>query len=169
MRILLAAFAALCLVVAADGVAAQGAAVPFGDIRHDNSLPVEVTADQLDIDQQSGVAVFTGNVLVGQGEMRLKAPRLRVEYARRAADGSGGRIERMQASDGVILNNGRATAEAEAADYTVATGVVVMTGNVILTQDSNVLAGERFVVQLRDGTGVMTGRVRTILQQSDGQ
>lgn len=168
MRIVLAAILALLLGPAA-GALAQGAAVPFGGLSHDGKAPVEVTADQLDIDQQSGVALFTGNVRVAQGELRIASPKLRVEYSRRTAEGAGGQIEKMYATGGVTINNGRATAESTEAEYTVATGIVVMTRDVVLVQDANVLAGDRFDVDLRAGKGVMTGRVRTILQQSGGE
>lgn len=169
MRIVPAAFAAMLLLAHAGAVYAQGASVPFGGLSHDGKAPVEVTADQLDIDQQSGVALFTGNVRVAQGELRIASPRLRVEYSRRSADGAGGQIEKMHATGGVTINNGRATAESAEAEYTVSTGIVVMTGDVVLVQDENVLAGDRFDVDLRAGRGVMTGRVRTILQQSGGE
>lgn len=169
MRSVLAA--AICALVLAlpHSAVAQGATVPFGGLTHDSSAPVEVTADQLDIDQKNGIAVFTGNVLVGQAELRMRSPRLRVEYARKSEGGSGGEIEHMIATGGVILTNRDAVAESREADYTVSTGEVVMTGDVVITQEQNVLAGDRFVVQLKGGTGVMTGRVRTILQQSEAE
>lgn len=166
MRSALAAALAVITLGSVPLALAQGASVPFGGLSHDSSAPVEVTADQLDIDQKNGIAIFTGNVLVGQAELRMRSPKLRVEYSRRSEAGTGGEIERMIATGGVVLTNRDAVAESREADYTVATGEVIMTGDVILTQDSNVLAGDRFVVQLKNGTGVMTGRVRTILQQS---
>lgn len=139
---------------------AQGAAVSFGGIRADTRLPVEVTADALTVSQTDGTAIFVGNVLVGQGEMRLSAEQVTVEYG--AGDQS--RIERLHAKGGVTLVSGAEAAEAEEAVYTVDTGEVVMTGSVLLTQGGNTLAGERLVVDLATGTGRMEGRVRTVLQ-----
>ena len=52
---------------------AQDAAISFGGLKQDTSLPVEVKADSLAVNQADGSATFTGNVLVGQGEMRLSA------------------------------------------------------------------------------------------------
>ena len=63
---------------------AQDAQVAFGGLRQDTTLPVEVKAESLTVNQTDGSATFTGNVLVGQGEMRLAAQTVRVEYA---ADG----------------------------------------------------------------------------------
>ena len=72
---------------------AQGTNVAFGAIKQDTDAPVEVTADELAVDQATGQATFTGNVVIGQGEMRLSAPRVLVVYT----EGQTG-IERMEAS-----------------------------------------------------------------------
>lgn len=136
---------------------AQGASVAFGGLKQDTSLPVEVSADQLAVNQADGTAVFTGNVLVGQGEMRLSAGRVKVEYT---ADGSG--ISRLFASEGVTLTNATDAAEAREAVYTIDSGNVVMTGDVLLTQGSNALSGQKLVINLKAGTGVMEGRVQTV-------
>lgn len=139
---------------------AQGAEVAFGGIRADTSLPVEVTADALSVSQTDGTAVFTGNVLVVQGEMRLSAERVEVVYG--SADRS--RIERLHASGQVTLVSGKDAAEAADAVYTIDSGAVEMTGNVLLTQGANTIAGQKLVVDLASGTGRMEGRVTTVLQ-----
>lgn len=142
---------------------AQGAQVAFGGMQQDTSAPVEVTADQLQVNQSDGTALYTGNVVIGQGEMRLAAPRVLIVYA----EGQD-RIDRMEASGGVTLVNGDEAAEAENADYSIDTGTVVMTGNVLLTQGDNALTSERMVVNLEDGTAQMEGRVRTVINQGSG-
>ncbi|MCE0505468.1 MULTISPECIES: lipopolysaccharide transport periplasmic protein LptA [unclassified Roseivivax] len=140
----------------------QGAEVAFGTMRQDSSLPVEVSADQLSVDQSSGTAVYTGNVVIGQGDMRLAAPRVLVVYTEGASQ-----IERLEATGGVTLVSGEEAAEAERADYNVAQGTVVMVGNVLLTQGENALTSERMVVNLDDGTAQMDGRVRTVFQPEE--
>jgi lipopolysaccharide export system protein LptA len=139
--------------------------VQFGGMQQDTSAPVEVTADQLQVNQSDGTALYTGNVLIVQGEMRLSAPRVLVVYSETA-----GRIDRMEASGGVTMVSGSEAAEAERADYSIEDGQVVMSGNVLLTQGENALTSERMTVDLSDGTAQMSGRVRTVLQpQDDGQ
>lgn len=157
------------LTFAAAGLAAaQGTQVDFGSRNPDASLPVEVTSDTLQVDRTSGVAIFTGNVLVGQGEMRLSADSVRVEYV--MVDGkSTGDIGRVLANGNVTFVNGVEAAEGDVADYDVTTGTLQMSGDVILTQEQSILAGERLVVNMTDGTGVMEGRVKTILQNTGGQ
>ncbi|MFN7225045.1 MAG: LptA/OstA family protein [Paracoccaceae bacterium] len=151
-------FRALCLAaVMASPVAAQQADIRFGGLRQDTTLPVEVTSDSLSVDQATGAALFTGNVLAKQGDMRLSAGTIRVEYG---ANGQG--IDRLIASDGVTLVSPTDAAEASEAVYTIESGNVVMTGNVLLTQGNAAISGEKLTVNLKDGTGTMTGRVKTI-------
>lgn len=142
---------------------AQGANVAFGGLQHDSTLPVEVTADQLNVNQADGTAIFTGNVHVVQGAMTMTARKLRVEYGQPGTEYAG-RIQRMHATGQVVLVSGGEAAEGDEAVYTIDKANVVMTGNVILTQAQNALSGERLVVDLNAGTGVMQGRVKTIFQ-----
>ena len=149
---------ALCLLAAmASPLAAQQADIRFGGLQQDTTLPVEVTSDTLSVDQATGAAVFTGNVLAKQGEMRLTAGAIRVEYTA-AGDG----IDRLLATDGVTLVSPTDAAEAREAVYTIASGTVVMTGDVLLTQGNAAISGEKLTVNLKDGTGTMTGRVRSV-------
>jgi lipopolysaccharide export system protein LptA len=135
---------------------AQGTGVAFGTIRQDTGLPV---ADNLSVDQETGKAIFTGNVVIGQGEMRMSAPRVLVVY-RSDSDG----IQRLEATGGVTLVSGPDAAEAERAEYNIDTGTIEMSGNVLLSQGRSALSADCMSVRLSDGTARMSGRVRTILQ-----
>ena len=141
---------------------AQGTGVAFGGLRQDTTLPVEVNADELSVDQADGAAVFSGNVTVAQGEMRLAAGEVRVVYGE-GADG-GNRIDRLEATGGVTLVAGADAAEAREAVYTVDSGVIVMTGDVLLTQGRNTITSQKLTVNLTEGRGVLEGGVRTIFQ-----
>lgn len=140
-------------------VTAQGAQVAFGSTQQDSDLPVEVTADNLNVNQNDGTAVFTGNVLIGQGEMRLAAPRVLVVYLE---DESG--IESLNATGGVTLVSGEDAAEASQADYNIQTGLIEMEGDVLLIQGVNALTGDKMFIDTKAGTARVTGRVKTVLQ-----
>ncbi len=135
---------------------AQQAQVAFGGLKQDTSLPVEIEADNLVVNNADGSAEFSGNVLVGQGDMRLTAGSIRVEYG---ADGKS--INRLIASGGVTLANASEAAEAREAIYTIASGEVIMTGDVLLTQGQTALSGQKLIIDLKAGTGRMEGRVQT--------
>lgn len=144
---------------------AQGANVSFGGgLQQDTSAPVEVTADNLAVNQKDGTALYTGNVVIVQGDMRLAAPRVLVIFSE-----DQNKIQRMEATGGVVLVSGEEAAEAERADYNIEDGLVVMSGDVLLTQGQSALTSERMVVNLDTGTAQMTGRVKTVIRQEEGQ
>ncbi|WP_405403227.1 lipopolysaccharide transport periplasmic protein LptA [Paracoccus sp. Ld10] len=132
----------------------------FGGMQADTSAPVEVAADNLDVNQADGTALFTGNVVIGQGAMRLSADRVAVQYA----PGDQQRIDSLTATGNVTLVSGEDAAEAAEAVYDVAEGSVLLTGDVLLSQGGNVLAGDRMTVDLATGAAQVQGRVRSVLQ-----
>ncbi len=147
---------AVLAALACSPLAAQEAKIAFGDLSQDTTLPVDIEADQLSVNNADGTAVFTGNVLVGQGDMRLAAAEVRVEYA---PDGRA--IQRLHATGGVTIANLADAAEAREAVYTIDTGIIVLTGDVLLVQGASALSGQKLTINLKDGTGVMEGRVST--------
>jgi lipopolysaccharide export system protein LptA len=158
-------FMTVCLSLMASGLTAQGANIALGTGAFDAKLPVEVTADEFTVDQSTGKAVFDGNVLVVQGSVRLSAGRVTIEYAE---SGSEGGIERLLASGGVTFVTASDAAEASDAVYSVAEGTVTLSGDVLLTQGPNAIAGDRLVVNLDSGNGRMEGRVRTVITPANG-
>lgn len=134
--------------------------INLGGMEVDTSAAVEVTADSLSIDQASGTAVFAGNVMIIQGDLRLTAGRVEVVYG---ADTS--EIARLLASEGVTFVTADEAAEAQQADYDIRSGLLVMTGNVLLTQGSSAISAGQMTINVTDGTATMEGRVRTVLQQ----
>lgn len=44
--------------------------IAFGDLNQDTTLPVEVQADQLAVNNSDGSAVFSGNVLVTRADSK---------------------------------------------------------------------------------------------------
>lgn len=154
------------LSILAAAAAAQ-TSVPFGTSGHDASEPVEVTSDRLDLDQGTGTAVFSGKVRVGQGELRLAADRVQVFYDPKS-QGATGPIQRLVATGNVTLANGTEAAEANEATYEVASGHVDMQGDVLLTQGSNALSGDRLAIDLNANTARMEGRVRTLFVPQSG-
>lgn len=158
LRLIASIIALLFLPMAA---LAQGAQVSFGG-NQDTNAPVEVTADNLAVNQKEGTAVYSGNVLIVQGDMRLAAQRVVVIYSEAAK-----KIQRMEATGGVTMVSGEEAAEAQRADYSLDKGVVVMSGDVLLTQGASALTSEKMTVNLETGTAQLSGRVRTVLNQDE--
>lgn len=135
---------------------AQQAKIAFGDLAQDTSQPVEVTADQLAVNNADGTAVFSGNVKVVQGDMTLSAGEVQVKYG-----STPGEIDQLIASGRVNVTNLGDAARADGAVYTIDSGKIVMSGNVVLTQGPSSMKGQELTINLTDGTGLMSGRVTT--------
>ncbi|MDJ0627951.1 MAG: lipopolysaccharide transport periplasmic protein LptA [Rhodobacter sp.] len=141
---------------------AQGTSVSLGVQDHDSSQPVEITSQELAVDQENGTATFTGDVIVGQGGITMTCQRMIVEYA---PDESGqNQIEVIRMSGDVTFVGDNEAAESDAAIYRLDAEIIVMTGNVLVTQGSTALSSDKLTYNLQTGSGVMEGRVKTILQ-----
>ncbi|AZL59224.1 lipopolysaccharide transport periplasmic protein LptA [Tabrizicola piscis] len=135
---------------------AQQATIAFGDLEQDTTQPVEVTADQLAVNNADGTALFSGNVKVVQGDMTLTAGEVEVKYGSEP-----GEIDQLLASGGVSVTNLGDAAKADGAVYTIKSGQIVMSGNVLLTQGPSSMQGQKLTINLTDGSGIMEGRVTT--------
>jgi lipopolysaccharide export system protein LptA len=136
-------------------------AVGFGGVPHDSSQPVEVTADTLRVNETTGNAIFEGNVIVVQGDLRMVARRIEVIYS--TTDGNRA-VEDVVATGDVLITRGTDAAEGDEAIYKVPTGFLTMTGNVLVTQGPSTVAGDRMDVDMNTGIGTVDGRVRTVLE-----
>ncbi|MEM9321009.1 MAG: LptA/OstA family protein [Pseudomonadota bacterium] len=159
MKTLTAVMLCVLSFCAAQAALAQ-VGIGFGGVAHDGSQPVEVTADSLTVDRENGNAVFAGNVLIIQGDLRMTAGEVEIIY-------SGDDIDRVVASGGVLVTRGDDAAEGSEAEYTVTDANLTLSGDVLVTQGPTAIAGDRMVVDLATGSGTVSGRVRTTLQGQD--
>jgi lipopolysaccharide export system protein LptA len=146
---------------------AGSAAAQIGASGHDNSAPIEITAEQLTVRQNENLAIFSGDVDAIQGEISLKADELRVFYVEgedqaAAAGGGGQNIRRIEADGNVLLTAPEQSAAGQSGVYDVGTGSVVLIGNVILTRDANVIRGGRAEMDLNTG-------IATVLPGAQGE
>jgi lipopolysaccharide export system protein LptA len=123
--------------------------------QHDTSLPIEITADSLEVVQDRKIATFTGNVDAVQGDLVLSADQLRVHYGDDANAAPGppgmGSIRRIEADGNVFLSSPRETAQGDAGVYDVASNRLTLEGAVVLTQEENVIRGQRLEIDLVSG------------------
>lgn len=146
----------------AEAPAEQGTTIAFGSRQQNTDAPIDVTSERLDVDENANTALFTGDVVAVQDTMTLYAPWVKVFYKE---DQSG--ISHLIAKDGVTLIQGDEAAEGEEATYDLEKEVIVMTGDVLVTQRLSAIAADKMTVQLDDGTALMKGRVKTLLRTND--
>ena len=148
---------AALLAAAAFFTGSAHAQTSFGSgFGHDASEPIEVAAESLEVRNSDNVAVFRGQVRVKQGAVRMTATELEVTYARGGGEGA---IDRLKAIGEVVITNGNDTATADEADYDVGASEILMTGDVLLVQGSNAIAGDKLRIDLTTGQARMIGRV----------
>jgi lipopolysaccharide export system protein LptA len=160
--------------------AAPGGGGPFGS----GNAPIDISADELEVLDAESRAVWRGNVEAVQGTNRLRAPVLNIYYAQRGAGGQsvpgagGGEIRRMEAEGPVYYVTPQQNARSDHAVYEAGTNTIVMTGNVVLVQDKNVVQGARLVIDTRTNKATLTpaarglnqpGRVRGVFYPSQAQ
>ena len=133
---------------------AQATMIVFGGMRGDPTLPVNITAQTLTVDEGQATAVFAGDVLVVQGAMRLQADEVRVLYSTGAS-----RIDQLWAEGNVVLVNAEDAARAQRAEYVIDEGIVTMHDDVVLTQGEAVFTAQRFSTDLTQGVGTLEGGV----------
>lgn len=132
----------------------------------DRTQPIEIEADILTLQQENAVAIFEGHVLAVQGDLSLKAQKVRVHYI---ADGTESEqsIDRIEAEGDVVIASPRETATGDEGIYDVAGEAMQLTGSVILTRDGNVLKGDRLDIDLVTNTHKLSspadgGRIKAL-------
>lgn len=102
----------------------------------DVDAPVTWEADDQVVDTNAKTVTTTGNVIVTQGDMRLRADTVRIEGY------EGSTAERIVANTRVVVDSPTmGTATGDTAIYDIAQHLITFTGKVVLTKDKNVLRG----------------------------
>ena len=161
-----AAAAAFGLLALAPAITlAQDFGAAFSGFDTGSNQPIQIEADKLEVRDPEQLAIYTGNVVVRQGDTVMEAPELRVFYSGEAqGDTPGSEVSRLEAGVGVVVRSGDRTASGDQAILDMSQDLVTMTGNVVLTEGTNVVRGERLIVNLATDEGRMEGgRVQTLI------
>jgi lipopolysaccharide export system protein LptA len=142
------ALLAAVLACATPAVAAQSGAT-FGI---DSNRPIAVNGDSFTADLNAETGTFSGNVIVTQGEVRLRADTVTVVSP-------GGNTSRLEARGNVVVDSPSGTARGATAVYDVPSEIIRLSGPVVLTKDQNVMRGSSLVVEVGTGIARLTGGV----------
>jgi lipopolysaccharide export system protein LptA len=125
------------------------------------NAPIDLSADNMFVDQNTGLVVYTGNVVVHQGEVKLRADKMRAKLVNNAPT-------HLYADGRVVIDAPNGIATGDNGVYEVTPRLVTLTGHVILTKDKNVLRGSKLLVNLISGQATLdggqgkTGRVQAL-------
>ena len=113
---------------------------------------VNITADLFSIDEETRVAVFTGNVVVTHPNVTVWAPKVVATYG----EGGTSDIETFEASGNVKLETTEQTATGERAVFTPADQLLRLTGNVVVTNSGGTVNAGELVVNLATNVSTFT-------------
>ncbi len=151
VRSALAGLGAGALVALAGGGAiawAQGIA------GFNSGAPVNYEADRIELQDRQKRVILSGNVDISQADLRLRAARTTVAYV----DNGSVKIQRIDATGGVVVTRGSETARGDVAIYDFNRRLITMVGNVGLRRGADNLNGGRLVIDLASGVSSVDGR-----------
>jgi lipopolysaccharide export system protein LptA len=119
-----------------------------------SDAPVNYAADRIELQDKQKRVILSGNVDIGQADLRLRAARTTVAYL----DNGGVKIQRIDATGGVVVTRGSETARGDVAIYDFNRRVITMVGNVALRRGGDNLNGGRLVIDLASGVSSVDGR-----------
>jgi lipopolysaccharide transport protein LptA len=155
----------------------------------DSRQPVDVTSEQLYVNDAAKTTLFMGGVVAVQGDATLKTPELHVAYEGKAASElanadaqqtqEASRLSRLVAKNGAVVTMGTDRRVAsEEAEFDAKADTALFTGNVVVNQQKNVLQGKRLFVDRKTGKsrletpaegGQPAGRISATFYQNDGK
>ena len=154
MRRAIGQFAAL---LAAAALLGQPVAAQNLRFQTDATAPIDLVADKLVWQQENGRADLTGAARISQGAVTLYANYMQITLA---ADGT---AQSLKALGDVVMSDGTQTARAMQADYDVQQDVMLLSGQVVVSQaatnnqKAGTLSGATLRLNMADGRAQLSG------------
>ncbi len=140
------------LAIPASGLQAAPAAKPLAG---DSNAPINISSDSFQADLNAKTGTYTGNVLITQGDMKLRANSVKLTTVN-------GKADKVTASGNVVVDSPKSgIVTGENGVYSVVPRTVVMTGNVVLKKGKDVMRGMQLTVNLITGQAVLGGGVKS--------
>lgn len=119
-----------------------------------SNAPVDFDADRIELQDKQNRVQLTGNVIIRQGDLTLRAARTTVAFT----DVGSLQIQRLDAVGNVVVTRGTERASGSAAVYDFNRRVITMSGAVNLKRGADTLNGGRLVIDLNTGLSSVDGR-----------
>ena len=151
--------------------ALSGAGAAMAQLSPQSNAPVDITADQLDVQNQKCLAIYTGDAEALQDTSRLRANTINI-YNKTLPPRSGaaqstgepgsancGQLDRMEADGQVYYVTPNEVVKGDHAVYNAGDKTITVTGDVVVAQGKNVTAGTRLVINTDTGIATMASNV----------
>jgi len=138
--------------------------------KFDTTKPVDIVADVLTVRTKDRVAIFRGNVVARQGDVKLSAKQMDVYYndgdtktntsnnistSNSEKNSIEGAISKIRVGGNVVMTTTGKKVQSNIGTYDVEKGFLVLTGNVRLNNDGSLLKGEKLIYNVKEGTSRM--------------
>jgi lipopolysaccharide export system protein LptA len=124
----------------------------------DSNAPITINSDSFQADLNSKLGTWSGNVIVTQADMKLRANTVRMTTVN-------GKADKVTATGNVVVDSPKSgIVTGETGVYSVVPRTVVMTGNVVLKKGKDVMRGAQLTVNLATGQAVLGGGVKGQMQ-----
>lgn len=141
-------FAALALAAQAAPMKTAPSKPLLGN--HDSNAPITISSDNFQADLNGKTGTWTGNVIVVQGDTKMRANTVRMTTVN-------GKTDKIYASGNVVVDSPNSgTATGDNGVYSVVPRTVVLTGNVVLKKGKNVMRGTQATVNMATNEMAMT-------------
>lgn len=150
--------------ICAAAIILVGASVAGIAIAQNRSGPVQVTANEIDVQPQNNLAIFSGNAEVVQDGFVMRSARFRVTYTQ------GGSIERAVSDSEIFFTSPSERVRGNRGEYNAGNNTITFYGNVVLTQGQNVVTGDELRINTITRATLMksnSGRVKGVFFPSN--
>ncbi|MBX9452942.1 MAG: LptA/OstA family protein [Neoaquamicrobium sediminum] len=151
---------AACLALLPAGNALAQEAGRLTGLKLDGDKPIQIESDHLEVRENDGVAIFTGNVSVVQGPTLLRSGKMTVHYNTEGGSATTGSadIDRLEVEGKVYVKSETQVATGDSGSFDMRSEVLVLSGKeVVLTEGDNVVVGCRLTVQMSTGLATLDG------------
>jgi lipopolysaccharide export system protein LptA len=117
----------------------------------DSKAPINISSDTFQADLNGKTGTWTGNVLVVQGDTKMRSNSVRMST-------TNSKLDKVLASGNVVVDSPKSgIVTGDNGVYSVVPRTVLMTGNVTLKKGKDVLRGAQLTVNLNTGQAVLGG------------
>lgn len=171
------AVAGATVLACVSALAQQGPPNALQGFSTNRDKPVKIQAASLEVRDKDRMATFTGDVHVVQGDTEMRCKALVVFYDEDPAtkgsksSDAGKQIRRIEAKGGVTVTQKEQNASGDSGIFDMRANTVTLIGNVIVTRGTDVIRGQRLLVNLETGVTKFdgTGRVEALINPSSAR
>lgn len=133
----------------------------MGDLFADDSEPIIITSDRMELDRRKNTVTYLGNVLTVRGDLQMRSDSLSG-----IIDFEGKGLKTIVAAGNVRVTQEGRIATGDEAVFDSEKETITLVGNPVIQQGNSKISGDRVIVYLKEDRGVVEGgtqRVKAVI------